>query len=200
MLIANKSNATKFSEWESFYLNSGEERKELLKEYLPKEDFKKVNTEYGRTKKDLIKIAKDFNKHLNLPLKTVYNYVYIRVIDESWIGYKRELKAFEVLKEECSCYNGIEVCKTEFKKDKDYSIDFEIKKDNKVILGIQLKSITYYLSSSKGNLDAKEVNSIKQKKYKNEFKTPVLNLYIASKEGRIVNIKTLRKYLKDNAY
>lgn len=193
MFIAKKSKATTFEEWEKYYFSSGRERKELLKSFMSRDEYIRVNNEYGRTEDELLNIAKEFKKHINLPLKTLYNFVYIRVIDETWIGLNREITAFNIIKDICSKYEGLDVYEVDYHKDITYAVDFEIKMKDKIILAIQLKSMKYFKSKLDGTLDIKTVNAKKNRDYTKKYNADVLYLYIGKYD--IVNIDELIKLL-----
>lgn len=193
MYIAKESQATTFEEWEHYYFKSGKERKELMNRYLQRDEFIRINNEYGRTEEDLLEIAKEFKKYVNMPLSTLYNYVYIRVIDETWIGLNRELKALKIIQRECDKYNGLTVSDVDYYTDTTYAVDFEIKKNNYRILAIQLKSMKYFKSDLDGVIEIKGVNALKNKEYTDKYGVDVLYLYID--KGYIVNLDELKSFL-----
>lgn len=196
MFIAKESNSKTFEEWERYYLNSGAIRKNLLssKRY-EKSEMSKINSEYGRTKDDLIHIAKTLSKNLNISLELAYNYVYIRVIDETWIGLKRELTGIKIIQDECQKYGDFSVSPVDYNTDIKYAVDFEIKDKitNSTILAIQLKSVNYKNSNLDGVLDIKPINIKKNARYTKEFNVDVLYLYID--KYNIVNLNDLSNFL-----
>lgn len=196
MFIAKESKANTFNEWENYYLNSGLIRKELLlsKRY-DKEQMIRINSEYGRTKDDLIQIAKTLSRNLNISLTLAYNYVYIRVIDETWIGLNRELTGLQIIQNECQKYGDFSVHPVDYNFDIKYAVDFEIKDNhtNSVILAVQLKSVKYKNSNLDGVLDIKSINIKKNADYKKKFNTEVLYLYMD--KYKIMNLNELSNLL-----
>lgn len=197
MFIAKESNAKTFTEWEQYYLNSGVIRKKLLstKRY-EKSEMSKINSEHGRTKDDLIRIAKTLSKNLNISLELAYNYVYIRVIDETWIGLNRELTGIKIIQRECQKYGDFFVYSVDYDTDIKYAVDFEIKDNltNSIILAVQLKSVNYKNSNLDGVLDIKPINIKKNDHYKKDFNVDVLYLYID--KYKIVNLNELSNFLE----
>lgn len=204
MNLLNKSNAKTFEEWEAYYLKSGLKRNDKIKSIentqirrnlisfnrdIPKKYYK-YNTDYGRTIDDLIDIAKKLDKVINVGIELAFNYVYIRVIDETWIGYEREINAFVNLKKYLKNYN-LDVKKTPPDIDIIYGVDFEIKdKDkDKLIAGIQLKS-TNYLNNKCKLSDIIEITEDKNKCYTQKFKAPVYYIYINT-NGLIMNLNDI---------
>lgn len=191
MFLIKDGECNTFEEWEKHYFASGELRSKLLQSKSNNINTKKLNCEYGRTHDELLEISKILQANTNLDLKTAYNFVYIRVIDETWIGYDRELKAFQDIERYLSKnYNSIYSIKNvDYYTDVHYAIDFEIYKDNKLIVGIQLKSVYYKKDSSSILAETKSFNNIKNEKYYKLFKVPVMYLY--TKDGNIVNLEEL---------
>lgn len=202
MSLLDKSKAKTFYEWENYYFDSGAVRqKEILK--IQDDDIKeslfsfnrnipkiyyKYNTEYGRTIKDLEHIALKLDKVINVGLELALNYVYIRIIDETWVGHERELSTFLGLKKYLSLYS-LNIEKTPPEIDVAYGVDFEIKKNNKLIAGLQLKSTNYLENKYK----LSEIIHITEKKnnlYKERFNAPVYFIYMDTK-GAIMNLNDI---------
>ena len=194
IFLAKQSKAKTFEEWERYYFESGEKRNELLSKSHTEYELKKINNEHGRTKEDLLEIAKEFQKHIDLPLETVYNYVYIRVIDETWIGHSRELKAMRTITIECEKF-GLTVSDVDYYMDMTYAIDFEVKRNNNPILAIQLKSVKYRDSTLVAVDEIKTINKEKNAAYTSRYGADVLYLY--TDYDRIVNLNELRSFLNN---
>lgn len=194
IFLAKQSKAKTFEEWERYYFESGEKRNELLSKSHTEYELKKINNEHGRTKEDLLEIAKEFQKHIDLPLETVYNYVYIRVIDETWIGHSRELKAMRTITTECEKF-GLTVSDVDYYVDMTYAIDFEVKRNNNPILAIQLKSVKYRDSTLVAVDEIKTINKEKNAAYTSRYGADVLYLY--TDYDRIVNLNELRSFLNN---
>lgn len=193
MFLIKESKAISFNEWEEFYFKSGAERIQLLRGWVDRESFRRINHDYGRTADDLLKIAKEFADNINVPIETAYNYVYIRVIDETWLGYSRELTAISEIKNLCQQYSNITISDVDSYKDADFAVDFEIRKDNLLRLGIQLKSTKYKNSDLIAVDEIKEINAKKNKHYFNKYGAEVMYLYFNN--GHIVNLYELKNFL-----
>lgn len=189
MFLIKECKAQSFEEWESYYFESGEKRK---CSYIQNKNT--YFNEYGRTKEELFEIANKFSQKLNMPVDIVYNYVYIRVIDETWIGYKRELIAYNIISDKC--FNNstesyiFSVSNVDYYKDIDYAVDFEIFKNQELIMAIQLKSTKYMNSDLLAVDEIKSINKEKNKRYTKTYNVQVLYLYI-NQENSIVNINDL---------
>ena len=137
MFLIRNGKCNTFEEWEKYYFSSGELRAKQLQNKSNNINIKKLDCEYGRTHDELLEISKILQANTNLDLKTAYNFVYIRVIDETWIGYHRELQAFQKIESYISKnYDSTYTIKNvDYYKDLHYAIDFEIYKDDKYQCG-----------------------------------------------------------------
>lgn len=159
-----------FTQWEMYYLRSGEKRIELKSVELSKKDEKAIDMFYGRTFDDIMQIATEFKdsldeKGFHISYRKVLNFCYIRIVDEAYIGYKREYNTISSLKETFPDYK--------FKFADDYidvqlGVDIIVRKKGKIIGGFQVKSDIYRDSDRPHNLEAKEVNDKKFKRCKKE--------------------------------
>ena len=141
-------------DWEKFYITYKGENRKLS----------------GRTKKELMEIALKLQEYaaaegIQLTKIEAYNFVLIRVIDESYQGFQNELKVYKYLYE---AYGGLEI---EFSslEDSKYAIDLFVKADKDVILdAVQIKPISF-LKGCQGGVDycitAFIQNDEKHKKY-----------------------------------
>lgn len=201
MRLISQGDCKSHKEWELYYLNSGKERLQLI-EKLPVDIKDKLNSfdkhisreyfdynlHYGRTETELLTIAKKLDEELNVGLEMAFNFVYIRVIDETWIGYHRECLSLEKI-EKYVKNHGLTVEKANFYVDVTYGVDFELKRGRKVVAGIQLKSINYF--ENKDALTEIEcINKRKNNMYENMYKVPVIYLYV-DKNNCIVNLNDI---------
>jgi len=193
MALIKDSNAQSFEEWEKYYLDSGEKRRHLLAAVTDTKEKNNINRSHGRTKEDLFKIAKILAQKCNISEDIAFNYVYIRVIDETWIGHNRELEALKVIQQlcfrRCLTVNGVDSL-----TDTKYAIDFEVREQGQRILAIQLKSTRYKYSKTTILLQTKKMNQNKNKKYTERFGVDVLYLYM-NPNGHIVNLAELEERL-----
>lgn len=197
MFLIKNSKATTIEEWAKYYFTTGRDRANIITRLNTFEnknkpiDFRIIDSEYGRTLHDFSKIAKTLVEKLNISFELALNYVYIRVIDETWVGYNRELIVFNKLKDLLK-NSDIEVRQVDYQKDVEFAIDYELVRDKEVILGIQLKS-TNYKESGHGKLtDCKIMNIEKNIRYSDVFDAYVVYLYISS-DDEIINISSLEK-------
>lgn len=98
---------------------------------IPKKQFADVSNElYEHCKEAGMKINK----------KECYLYCLIRVIDESWDGFKREIRAINYLK---TLYDGSEIEFASSEYDIKYCIDLEVKYGDILLDTFQVKPISY---------------------------------------------------------
>jgi Holliday junction resolvase-like predicted endonuclease len=100
--------------------------------------------------------------------KTCWDAIAVIVLFNTWNGYKMELKAIDELQED-----DYEILQTNSNQDEKYAIDLIIHKNNKVLLGIQVKPSKYaHLSEEK-----KQVNKNKNYEFINKYNVGVKYLY-----------------------
>ena len=177
MALVKNSKATTYEEWERYYLSTGAKRLEKLPTVTDNKEKYNLNRFNGRTEEELLEVAKKFAKGANLSVETAYNYVYCRVIDETWVGYEKELRVLERIQSLCRLYPNLTASGVNSYTDTNYAVDFEVRKNRKVVLGIQLKSTKYRDSHLAAVNDVKRINHIKNTKYTNDFGAQVLYLY-----------------------
>lgn len=90
------------------------------------------------------------------------------VLYHTWNGYKMELKAIEELKG-----NNYSILQTNSKQDELYAIDLIAYKDNKPLLGIQVKPSSYFKMSE----EKKKINKDKNQQFINKYNVGVKYLY-----------------------
>lgn len=203
MQLCKNSKASSFDEWESYYFESGRlraikisvipvfkkqilmDRKVYLNNNLYKIDMlskqeKRLNTHMGRTREDLFEIARDLFKGVknsgisDISLEDCENYVYIRVIDETWIGIQREINTKESLQK---LLKGYEIKDVSLRIDVKYAVDFEVYKNNKLILALQVKSKKYQLDKKEALIKTKNFNNLKNSEYTKINKVPVIDVF-----------------------
>ena len=199
MALAKESNAKTFEEWESYYFQSGEKRNAELSaapENYPQqsEELNQLNYNHGRTVAELEQIAQTLANRCNISIQNAFNYVYIRVLDETWKGYETELNAEKEIQLICDKLPGLTISHTDLIKDNQYAVDFELYNNSSLLLGIQIKPTTYRDSFNPGVIRDKKTNEKKNQEYKNEFGADVLYLY--TDWGKIVNMNELLETLK----
>ena len=195
MLLIKECKPNSFSEWQSFYEKSGQEAKKAKTglTFHSFEELRKtiriINSTHGKTKEDLEDLAKEFQnllkqEGLDYDLETCFNYVYLRAVDETYLGYQREMTAERALKDFCN-RNSLSVQETTKEDDVLYGVDYEIYKDNKLLAGIQVKGSVYKKAVEIS--DENTVTAIREadkllhdinNNYTKDKKAPVLNLYV----------------------
>lgn len=97
------------------------------------------------SKKQFMTVATDLYEHcktagMKISKKECYLYCLIRVIDESWDGFKREIRAIKHLQ---GLYEGADVVFANPEDDINYCIDLEVHYDDVLLDTFQVKPITY---------------------------------------------------------
>lgn len=197
MALIKDSKATTLEEWSDYYFKTGEEKRELLKKFVEKKRYFDICATHGRTEDDLIKIAEKLKDALGCSLETAYNYVYIRVIDETWTGHSREVTALMDINKMCRNYGDFKANSVDYHTDFTYAVDLEIREDKKLILGVQLKPISYLTSTNPGVADSKRFNERKNKAYTDEFGAEVFYLYV-NRDDSYYNFNDLQSCLENH--
>jgi len=206
----------KKEDWEEYYYKSGEERKlkranlkdqkirmalgnHLYIKENPKAkidyETKNINLQHGRTENDLLikSIALReacLKNKLNITLEEAYQCVRYRVIGETWNGIiVRERNTIKTLTEK---YPNLTFVKTEGDFDYEYAVDYEVKKDDKLLFGVQIKpkSYTYNLPYVQA---ARRMNMAKNLKYLDQFGVKCFDV-ISSASGDIANPVVFEKF------
>lgn len=147
-----------FEYFENYYLYSGRQRK-IMVDRGEKSRFH-YNYDYGRTLSDLYELSVEFEKHLknagfDISFEDIFNYVYIRTLDESYIGFYREYKVVNELRNRIG---GYEFAHADAKMDVNYSIDIAVYRNKVLVMGYQVKTRQYMISEKDYTLDAKRYN------------------------------------------
>ena len=212
-LIQAKSWSSK-EEWEAFYYKSGEERNKLLganaailnnfrmsyaQHNSQPDSLKEINYYHGRTKEDLMEKAKvlyDAVKYngYNLTLEDCYECVRFRTICQTWNGIVvAEAKCIDILSK---LYPTLEFAKAQGDVDYEYEVDYEVKKDGKVILGMQIKPHSY-LWNSPYLVSARRINQLKYAAYKKATGADVQVVVYNKKEASyIINLDEIARKIK----
>ena len=148
-----------FEDWEAFYLKYREE------------DKKKS----GRSKQHLMMVGKRLAEKckengIKISKQDAYNYVYIRVLDESFIGFQKELYAATLLQQQ---YPGFDIVFSEA-EDSKYAIDIFVKNGDVVFDAVQVKPISFKRGVIGGNWNCVKAfyeNNEKHLQYKEDYGT-----------------------------
>lgn len=193
MILIKECKPNNFDEWQSYYEKSGQEAHTLKSKltFHSFDELKKsiyiIDCEHGKTADDLTTLAKDFqallkNEGMNLDLETCFNYVYIRAVDETYLGYQREVAAFNSLSDYCKD-NNLTVKETSNTTDVRYGVDFEVFQKDKLLAGIQVKGSIYKKAAENagGNIAIKQAEKLLHcinNEYSVMNKVPVLRMYV----------------------
>jgi len=109
----------------------------------------------------------------NLDRHTIKQYIFHRVIGQTWNGFANELLVIEELKQE---FPNCDILKTSFEVDHEYCIDAEMFHNTDLLLGIQIKPITYKLMNTEYQRKAKENHLQKNFEYQKMY-APFVYVY-----------------------
>lgn len=174
--------------FENFYFYTGKQR-HILKEKIGK-NVVRLDYEYGRTLSDLHKIATDFETQLrkagflDVSSPDIFNYVYIRTLDESYIGFYREYKARNVLQK---TFPKFVFKNADPDMDVRYSIDIAVYREEQLVAGFQVKTQQYRISEKDYSKDAKAYNSANFDRCEQELGFRPEYLYVDAK-GNLTEI------------
>lgn len=117
-----------------------------------------------------IEILKEVSEKImeieDLDIETCYNYTKFRVLGQTWNGMLNEIDLINVLKKE---FPNIEFRKAPYDLDENYFTDWEVYGNNKLILGLQIKPITYMYMNTPYQNQAKLNHESQMKRYKEKF-------------------------------
>lgn len=203
-------------EWEQFYYDSGEERQlkvqslptqvqgllndHTLKRTNPQQidrlDWytKNLNFQFGRTKREFLTKGEILYDHfkqkgIDITLEECAECVRYRTICETWNGII--LREHNTIKQLNEIFSTLEFVKTTGEFDHRYAVDYEIKSNNQLICGIQIKPKTYTFNTSY-ILKARNANARKNQEYFNTFQRQVFDI-ISKTSGEIENIDVIEK-------
>jgi hypothetical protein len=142
----NKNQLMSIYDWESYYLNSGKHRAELIQKNRGRVTYQN-NEYYGRTIDDILNMSKDlyltYKDKYNFNQQASLNIIYIKVIDESYDEYKRLINTVDLISNiNPNHYFEISDALT----NKEQAVDlFVYKKSNDELIGaIQILPDSYY--------------------------------------------------------
>lgn len=109
-----------------------------------------------------------------LDLETCFNYTKFRVLGQTWNGILNEIDLIDVLRKE---FPNIEFRKADYDLDENYFTDWEVYSNGKLILGLQIKPITYMYMNTPYQNQAKLNHEQQMIKYKEKFRVPHFLIY-----------------------
>lgn len=123
---------------------------------------------------------------------TIKQYIFYRVIGQTWNGFANELLVINELKQE---FPSCDILKTSFDIDHEYCIDAEMFYESNLLLGIQIKPITYKLMNTQYQKWSKENHRQKNLLYQNLYAPYVYVYYdnhkIVDKDELLNQISTI---------
>lgn len=214
-LIESKNFTTK-EDWKEFYITSGQERLDKIKQFnqsvqdkllsleidnsLPYH-IKRINLFHGRTNDDLYNLASIMFNEIerrgnpkSITLRECFYMVTFRVIGETWNGIVVREK--NTIRELSKHINNVEFRKVDGVRDCKYAIDYELITHNHVACAIQIKPLSYENGTSEEILKAKEINDAKNKRYRQDYGVEVYYVY-SKKDGFIENPDIIYKIYND---
>ena len=202
-------------DWEKFYYDSGLKREGLIAglnfdekgilqdEQLVRTDksrilklryeLKNLNNQFGRTKERLFRKGQILYDNVKdngyeLTVDECFEAVRFRVICETWNGVIiRENNTIENLQ---NLFPDLEFRKVSGEMDHKYAVDFEVYKDNRLSLGLQIKPQSYTWNAPYIQ-KAKYANKMKNNEYFKEFNVKVYDV-ISDSKGNIINKEVLK--------
>lgn len=110
----------------------------------------------------------------SLSMYDAFAYVKHRIIGQTWNGMLNEIALVKELQQQ---FPNLTFEKADYNKDEQYFTDFECFSNGNLILGLQIKPITYKLMSSPYQLQAKENHNKQRELYKSVYKVPHFIIY-----------------------
>ena len=138
--------------------------------------------------KNIINYIQDVHK---LDFEDAKNYMTFRLIGQTWNGIQIEFRIIKALK---SKYPEFNFEKSDFETDQNYFTDIECFKNDKIVLGIQIKPISYLKMNTLYQINAKKNHQKQRELYMSKNKCDHIILYYDGET--IVNYKELKLKLK----
>ena len=154
----------------------------------------------GRDEKELSKLAREFKNKckeygLNITLNEAYNYIIIRVIDDTYRGFLKELEAAKYISS--TIWPGSTV-RTTGTEDIDYNVDLVVSYGDEIIDAYQIKPYSFLYGVQQQKQYCKKAldeNLVGHKKYEEKYGIkPVFLIYTGNNNNYIYidNFKDIR--------
>jgi len=127
-----------------------------------------------------------------IPTETAAEYVFHRVVGQTWNGMVYEMRCIDTLK---GFFPNLIFKKAPYELDENYCVDWQAF-DKKLLFGIQIKPESYRYMRSPYQMKAKERHQEQIEKYKKEFDVPHFFVYYA--DGKMIQDQDL--FNKINTY
>jgi len=102
------------------------------------------------------------------------NYVYFRVVGQTWNGMAKERYLIDMLSSE---FLNLDFVKTNYELDERYFTDWEAYSFDNLLFGIQIKPISYRHMNSAYQMKAKENHKAQADAYRDKYKVPHIVIY-----------------------
>lgn len=112
----------------------------------------------------------------------IKRYVFHRVIGQTYNGFITEIKVLQEIQNE---FQGLDFGKTEYFIDEQYFTDFEAYYGDELVLGGQIKPISYYYMSTPYQKKAKENHNKQREEYSRMFRVP--HILVFYEDGKLYN-------------
>lgn len=154
---------------------------------------KYYNDNWGWHRLDaLFKEVKDYcSVRYNLTEYQCKKWIFHRVIGQTWNGLIKEEELIKII---IRYFPKLNFQKTIFEVDKKYCIDWEVFNNDNLVVGLQIKPISYKVMHSKHQLKVKDFHKRQNEKYRELF-APYYYVYY-DKKG-IVNLNETINYIKE---
>lgn len=121
----------------------------------------------------------------NIDTETAAEYVFHRVVGQTWNGMVYEMRCIDGLKKH---FPNIDFRKAPYDLDENYCVDWQAFTD-KLLFGIQIKPESYRYMNTPYQNKAKERHQEQIEKYKKEFKVPHFFVFYA--DGKMIQDQDL---------
>lgn len=102
------------------------------------------------------------------------NYVYFRIVGQTWNGMAKEGHLIKILSKE---FLNADFVKTNYELDEQYFTDWEAYSFGQLLFGIQIKPLSYKIMNSPYQMKAKENHQFQADAYKEKYKVPHIVIY-----------------------
>ena len=127
-----------------------------------------------KPKEKLLEISEAISEKTSQDLNIIKQYVFFRVIGQTYNGFLEELNVIKELQNE---FKDLDFIKGTYELDEKYFTDFECYFFGDLLFGIQVKPITYKLMNKDYQLKAKENHQKQRAQYQFMFNVPHRIIY-----------------------
>jgi hypothetical protein len=162
---------------DEYYLEvRGEISKDGWKDYY----LSKINRE------NLVQASNFIKEKYKIDLTTASEYVFHRVVGQTWNGFLSEINCVDNLRE---YFPNLEFRKTPYEIDEEYCTDWEAYSNDKLVFGVQMKPESYQYMRTPYQLKVKEFHEAQVEKYKQRF--GVGHFFVYHYKGKFIHSQPL---------